>query len=401
MMTAKALPSLKPALQLADIFPATHTFNPREPYGGNPFVAEDAPASDALTGGQLSLAGCLRVLCHRSAATGQVLALIRWAGFACEGRRDIYAGEDQYRALLASCKPGTVIFQHAHPPEAADPALSCVPHRTLTALNNKSNLPALAPASSTPRRQEIPASGPGAAQHWARLPVPVVLKVPSQHSLGSGEGVRICHDQAGLRSARDDFALADVVIAEEFIEIRENWCVQFACRPAGRIQYLGAAEQLVDRNGRYLGNWVSAPEPPQLVIDLGREIAMRGAARGYFGIAGFDIATAADGRILALDLNFRVNGSTTGLLYRDSLRDLHGPVEIMSRTLRDSRGWGHACEVLGEHIGAARILPFAGYDPGPGASAPARMSVLLTGRTRGDVTGAIAGLQRLGLIGPA
>lgn len=397
-MKRKAPPALKPALRLADIFPATHTFNPREPYGGNPFVAEDALVSDALTGGQLSLTGCLRVLCHRGVATDHVLGLVTQAGFGCEGQRILYDGEDEYRVLLAGCKPGTVIFQHAHPPVAADPGLSCIPHCTLTALNNKSNLATLAPASATPHRQLIPASGPAAAQRWARLPVPVVLKIPSHHSLGSGEGVRICHDKASLRSALDDFAQAKAVIAEEFVEIRENWCVQFACLPAGRVQYLGAAEQIIDRDGRYLGNWISAAEPPQAVIDLGREIAARGAARGYLGIAGFDIVAAADGRILVLDLNFRVNGSTAGLLYRDSLRDLHGPVEIMFRTLRDSRGWGHACETVAEHIGAGRILPFAGYDPAPGSGAAARMSVLATGPTRGDVAGTMTSLRRHGLI---
>lgn len=396
-MTRKALPPLKPTLRLSDVFPATHTFNPREPYGGNPFVAEDVPASDALTGGQLSLAGDVRVLCHCGVATEGVLGLINWAGFDCDGRRDLYDGEEAYLSLLAECKPGTVIFQHAHPPEIVDPELSCIPYSTLTALNNKSSLATLAPASATPRRQILPTSGPAAAQTWATLPVPVVLKVPSHHSLGSGEGVRICRDKASLRSAVDDFARAQAVIVEEFIEVTENWCVQFACLPGGFVQYLGTAEQIVDRNGRYLGNWVSAPEPPQAVIDLGSEIARRGAALGYLGIAGFDVVAAADGRVLVLDLNFRVNGSTTGLLYRESLRDVHGPVEIMFRILRDSRGWAHACEAVTDDVCAGRILPFAGCHPAPNSGAAAKMSVLVTGSSRSEVTSLIASLRRRGL----
>jgi hypothetical protein len=397
MMTRKTLPLLKPTLRLSDIFPATHTFNPREPYGGNPFVAEDAQASNALTGGQLSLTGDLRVLCHSDVATEGVLGMINWAGFDCGDHRDLYNGQDAYFSLLTGCKPGTVIFQHAHPPEMADPGLSCIPYSTLTALNNKSSLATLAPASATPKRQIMPTSGPAAAQMWATLPVPVVLKVPSHHSLGSGEGVRICRDKASLRNAVDDFQRAEAVIAEEFIEITENWCVQFACLPGGLVQYLGTAEQIVDPNGRYTGNWISAPEPPQAVIDLGGEIATRGAECGYLGIAGFDVVAAADGRILVLDLNFRVNGSTTGLLYRESLRDVHGPVEIMFRILRDSHGWAHACEAVTDDIWAGRILPFAGYHPAPGSGAAARMSVLATGPTRSDVTSMVASLRRRGL----
>lgn len=396
-MTRKALPLLKPALRLSDIFPATHTFNPREPYGGNPFVAEDAPASDALTGGQLSLTGDLRVLCHCGVATEGVLGLVSRAGFDYEGRRNLYSGEDTYLSLLAESKPGTVIFQHAHPPEMADPGLSCIPYSTLTALNDKSSLAALAPVSATPRRQIMRTSGPAAARRWAALPVPVVLKVPSHHSLGSGEGVRICRDKASLRNAVDAFARARAVIAEEFIEITENWCVQFACLPGGFVQYLGTAEQIVDQNGRYMGNWISAPDPPRAVIDLAGEIATRGTARGYLGIAGFDVVAAADGRILVLDLNFRVNGSTAGLLYRESLHDIHGPVEIMFRILRDSRGWEHACEAVADDICAGRILPFAGYHPPPGSEAAARISVLATGPTRRDVTSTIASLRQRGL----
>lgn len=397
-MTRTAPRPMKPALRFSDIFPATHTFNPREPYGGNPFVAEDALASDALTGGQLSLAGDLRVLCHRHVATDRVLGLVNRAGFDNEGQRDLYDGEDAYLALLAGCEPGTVVFQHAHPPELADLGLSCIPHSVLTALNDKSSLAALAPASATPRRQTISMAGRAAAQLWAELPVPVVLKVPSQHSLNSGEGVRICHDKASLRSAVNDFAKAQFVIAEEFIEIRDNWCVQFACFAGQLVQYLGTAEQIVDRDGRYQGNWISTPEPPQEAIDLGREIATRGAARGYLGIAGFDIVAAADGRILVLDLNFRVNGSTAGLLYRESLRDAQGPVEVMFVTLRDSHGWAHACAILTEYVAAGRILPFAGYDPAPCSGAAAKMSVLATGPTRDDVTSMIASLRWQGLM---
>lgn len=396
-MTRKSPPLLKPALRLSDIFPATHTFNPREPYGGNPFAAEDAPASDALTGGQLSLTGNLGVLCHCDVATESVLGLVNWAGFDYEGRRKLYNGKDAYLTLLAESKPGTVIFQHAHPPGAADSRLSYVPYSTLTELNNKSSLAALAPASATPKRQMILTSGPAAAQMWATLPVPVVLKVPSHHSLGSGEGVRICRDKASLRKAADEFSRAQTAIAEEFVEITDNWCVQFACLPGGQVRYLGTAEQIVDRDGRYLGNWISAPEPPQAVIDLGSEIATRGAARGYLGIAGFDVVAAADGRILVLDLNFRVNGSTAGLLYRESVREVHGPVEIMFRVLRDSRGWAHACEMVADDICVGRILPFAGYDPAPNSGAAARMSILVAGPTRSDVASMIASLRRRGL----
>jgi len=394
---ARAERVLSPSLALDEVFGDGVTYNPREPYGGNPFVGEDAPVSNALTGGQLVIAGGLRVMCHRAVARDQVLDLVRRAGFVVHTALEPYGDQVEYEQLLAGKAPGTVVFQHAHPPEQADPSLYWIPKRTLETLNDKSCLNSLAPAAAIPRRDVVPTRGHWAAAQWAAQPLPVVVKVPSHHSLGAGEGVRICRDRAGLRAALDDFAAADELVVEEFLDVRTSWCVQFACLADGSVRWLGGAEQLVDDHGHYWGNWISA-SPQAEAAELGREIAARGAAAGYRGVAGFDIALTGDGRLVALDCNFRINGSTVGLLCHSAIQELHGAAEIQFRTVRDSRGWASLCGTLEPLAREGRVLPYAGYDPaGEPASGIARASVLVTGPTREDVARTVDRLLACGL----
>ncbi len=392
---------LEPALRLADIFPAGLTFNPREPYGGNPFVPEDSPASDALTGGALPICGSMAMMCHRAVAGDHVLDLIAAAGFRCETSIEKFAGEADYRALLEAHAPRSVIFQHAHPGSAVSSLLGYVPGELLSYLNDKSNLPRLVPAHTLPRRRTLPMPGAGKApwtvEPWQSLLPPMVLKVPSGYSLGSGEGVRICRGRGDISMALAEFEAAACLIAEEYLELRENWCVQFACLPGGGVRYLGSAEQVVDADGRYQGNWIGSREPSGMVIDLGWDVATRGSATGYAGVAGFDIAITADGRPVVLDLNFRINGSTLGLAYRESLFEQYGPMEILVRSVRDTRGWDHLRGALSAP-GAGIVLPYAGYDPAAGdGGGTARASILIGGPDRNEVLAAQSELMNRGL----
>lgn len=394
-MRASARPAIEPAIALDRLYPPGVVYSPREPYGGNPFVPEDAPVSDALTGGQLAVAGRMRVLCHRGVVRDHVLDLVRQAGFAVAADLGTFADEEQYLSLLAAQAPGTVVFQHAQPAHVVDPALCWIPRETLVALNDKSRLAELAPREAVPAREVVPAAE--VAARWSELPVPVVLKVPSEHSLGAGEGVRLCRSRADLRAALGELAAATELVVEEFLDLRGNWCVQFACLGGGALRHLGTAEQLVDRDGHYWGNWITAA-PPEAVVELGREIAARGAARGYRGVAGFDIALTRDGRFRVLDCNFRINGSTAGLLCREAVLEVRGPGEIMFRSVRDRRGWSSLRSALAEAVANGSVLPFAGYDPaGDPAGGAARASVLVTGRDRDAVLRVVAALTAAGL----
>ena len=103
-------------------------------------------------------------------------------------------------------------------------------------------------------------------------------------------------------------------------------CLNLAADHQGVVHYIGSADQVVADDGTYMSSWVS-PEltPPEPAILLAREIMMRAAAMGYIGFAGFDIGLLPDGRALFFDLNFRVCGSTTTLLWYDEVCRRIGP----------------------------------------------------------------------------
>ena len=396
-MAVPARPSLRPSLRLDEIYPPAWTFNPREPYGGNPFVAENAAESDFLSGRNLPLMGRMSVICHRRAAGAEVLDLVRSAGFECEARIAFFETEGEYRGLLTRQAPGSVVFQHVHPRAEAEEALYAVPRDLLTFLNDKANLAELVPPHAVPRRRLLPAAEGKAAQLSTRIPTPVVLKVPSEHSLGGGEGVRICRERADLRQALADFAPARELVVEELVEIRENWCLQYACGDDG-MSYLGAAVQLVDDQGRHYGNWITATSPPQDAVALGREISARGAALGYRGVAGFDVVLTHDGRLLVLDLNFRLNASTIGLLYFTPIREAWGADRLLVRTLHDRLGWPHLEAVLRDGVESAQVLPFGGYSPaGAAGREGAIAAVLIAGREPEEISGTLTRLADAGV----
>lgn len=105
---------------------------------------------------------------------------------------------------------------------------------------------------------------------------------------------------------------------------------------------------------------------------------------GYRGFAGFDMGVDAAGQIWVFDLNFRLNGSTTGLLLlRAGFDQLGAPV---MRTRSWTAGVGFADLARAVRAAAARgeLLPFCLYDPGDGPT-PGRLGGAVLGRSRQEV----------------
>ena len=70
------------------------------------------------------------------------------------------------------------------------------------------------------------------------------------------------------------------------------------------------------------------------------EPVRRGAAMGYRGIAGVDLAFTPEGRIYALDLNFRLNGCTAAILLAPAGERTGERTVMHFRTLRTSETRG-------------------------------------------------------------
>lgn len=176
-----------------------------------------------------------------------------------------------------------------------------------------------------------------------QLPEQFPYLIKTSHGL-SGEGTYI------IRSASDlnyclaelrkylDIKLLDTIIVSEFVKnVVQNYCVQFYVSKAGDITLIGTTSQLVTPEGNYLGGLIHYRK-----IDMSKfyeMIAVIGQyahQQGYFGIIGFDVLEDQDGQLYAIDVNFRVNGSTALCLQRHTLLGLGKEVAKYSSDYRMS-----------------------------------------------------------------
>jgi hypothetical protein len=356
--------SVRPALQLADVVGPGKTFNPRQPYlttGISPDSDEDC---DGFTGAYLVAAGPMRVMCHEAAATGAARELLAMTGQPVRAELLTYRDRTEYDDMLARSGPGEVVYQHLHPPEEAPPSTYAVSRPLLAELTDKAVLHHVVDFAHLARRRVVPTSE--LVRSVADDELPVVVKASCEESLGGGDGVRFCRTPADVARAAVDFAPAPAAVVEEMLDIVDNWCVNFAVRHDGVVQYLGAAEQIVSPAGVYVGSRVGPP-PWEEAVDLGYDIADAARRRGYVGMAGFDIVRTADGRTLALDLNFRFNACTAALLLREALVEWSGRPYGRVAGFRANLPDGPLLEAVGRFVTERVFAPTGSFLPESGA----------------------------------
>ncbi|MHC4955396.1 MAG: hypothetical protein ACYTGZ_16205 [Planctomycetota bacterium] len=383
------------AWTLRDVFAPGLVYDPVPCFAEPGWLPSSRDVLDGLSGGQIALAGDYPVICHRSASTPAIRRLLQDVGYPEAQRLIPYETEAEYQGVLAQCATdGTrIAVGHAHAEAAMDPASYWIPRDLLCALNDKGNLGDLVPPGSLPQRTRLSADEFRALAAGA-APLPAAVKVASPLSSGAGFGVKLCRTPDDWADAQREFSGSPHVVVEEWLEIRSIWCAGFILRPPAPPRYIGAAEQVAKEDGRYQGNWISVREvTPEPVVRLGRSMAVAAAERGYDGICGFDIVVCADGSVKAIDANFRFNGSSLPLalrpwmnannaaLARSLFWSFDGPFAEMDRTIRAAVARGH-------------FLPYSMWD---GGDSPSRVSGIVVGGDREEITARIDGLARDGL----
>jgi len=394
---------------LADVYGPGHVYCPRASFTVPGWLPRNASTLDLVTGGQLTIAGAMPVLCSAGVATDEAQRLLADAGLAVTAPLLRYAGADEYAAVLeALVRTGTrLVCQHVHPAAEVPEASTWIPPRVLRFLNNKGNLGALVPEALVPARRLVRladvARGAGEAGDDATSAAlarrPVVLKAASDLSSAAGGGVWICRDDADLVRASRELAGVEAVVVEELLPIERSVCLHFVVAIDGDIRYLGAAEQVVDAAGRWQGNWITNEAAPSAAVAAGYEIMRRAVLRGYIGFAGFDVACCADGRLRVLDLNFRVNGSMTAVFLRGEMSRLRAVGAMRLRTWRGSGDFASLIAAAGDAVAAGTLVPLAVYDPVRGKTdGPPLLAGLLLGDARDEVARREADLARRGLV---
>jgi hypothetical protein len=314
---------LRPVLTMSDVFGPGHTFVPRVHDATSDWLPPGACVLDSLTGNQLAIAGDMPVVCSEGFTTPVGLDLLALAGLELARNRIPFRAGGALKATAEAAKlGGMLVLQHAFPSDAWQSARSWIDMTLLSYLNNKANLPALSPARHTPAREVVDrAEFFSAREH--RLPI--VLKAATDQSSGGGSGVVICRNPADFDRARALFKQCDQIVVEAMLDIVGNPCLNFAVIAPDDVRYLGSAEQVVSPEGKHQGNWIDLEAPlPPAVVEPAMEVVQRGAAMGYRGFVGVDMAVTRDEHAYVLDLNFRLNASTAALVLAPAIQDRFG-----------------------------------------------------------------------------
>lgn len=376
---------LQPTLTMAKLYGPGHVYAPRAHPKSSDWIVRDPAVLDALTGNQLSIAGDMDVVCSAGVATPLGLELLTEAGL--QPAYSIHTFCDEQHAIettLRFAECGTkVIVQHIYPDGVLNGRALWIDARLLSYLNNKANLAELVPAANVATRLVMSPDtffGDGAA-----LPVPIVLKVATDFSTGGGADVAICRTIEDLAAAHDRFAGCERLVIESCQSILRNLCLHYAVMPDGTTRYLGFADQDIDANGRYRGNWISPGSSlPSEVINIGLAIVTRGALLGYRGFVGIDIAETDDARWVVLDLNFRVNGSTATVLLAPAIQRALGPCCLHLRSFQCDAGFMHLLAAARSALRSGSIIPLGTFDPTVAghAGCPSRLSALVVAESQ-------------------
>jgi len=391
---------LKPIQSLSQIYGSDVIYSPRASPNACTWLPHDEFILDGMTGGQISVAGDMPIFCAAGASTPEGLRLLRDAGFDFPRKVFRYSAAVDYLHKLKSLYNGRrkIALLHVHPASELPPEACWVKPETLSFLNNKANLATLVSPCHVPaRRMLIPGR---LLIELSSHRFPLVVKAATDESSGGGVDVAICRTSRDLKQAAVMLQSCRRVVIEEFLPIKRNLCLNYAATAEGTINYLGCAEQVSDANGKYRGNWIDPTTmAPPLAIEIGTRVVAAGFALGYYGCVGVDMGVLEDDRIVAFDLNFRVNGSTAALLLAESVQRTSGRTVLRFRALQGSGTYRDLLKSAYAAIHKGVFLPLSSYDPEGGGypKARPRMTGLILGKTREKVEEHERELSTMGL----
>jgi hypothetical protein len=306
----------RPALE-AGVPPGRHR-DTRDVYSARPVgVAADVP-----------------VICSAGGTDPVLLAVMRDGGLPVGTDLREFRSEAEFVARVAEALSDGLLISMEYP----QPTTLCPDDRAVKSaqlvgyLNNKSSISTLVDPRFQARRGVVPrgdlAEAAPAEKSW-------VLKAATNEAHGGSLDVYL--HRAGEQIVLPAFTdvLSEFVI-EEYLEIRRNWGIQLYVGADGTARVLAVTEQRIDPAGIYVGGRFGqvVPPPTELLAEC-LAIAARAAVLGYRGLCSLDCAQTQEGRLVFLDLNFRITSGSVPLLALQSVRPeaLELPAESVKLTV--------------------------------------------------------------------
>lgn len=379
--------------RLSRIFPENGFLAPRvmeEMSRWTPF------ADEGVSGALLGIAKGMDIICHRDACLPVTRSAIADSGLDLPASIQSYTTRAGYldhmaQAISAGQK---AITTFPTPDGLFDDTAFLVAPRLQRWLNHRASLPALVPPENMPPRRLVQGREQ-IASALQTLSLPAVIKAADDAGSSGGAGVAIARAARHRRRALRRFADCSAIIVEDFIPARANVCVQVAILPDGSSHLIGGSAQICSQGGLYMGSLAG----PGIGLPTGSEalaltIAARAAARGYRGIAGFDMLEAPDGRLVVIDLNFRPNGSTPLLLVLARLAPERGLPLARFAVCNSSDRLDKTLPRLAQAFAAGWLVLTGAYDDG---IAPARLRLVVLAQDAQHLAQRLWQLERSGL----
>lgn len=360
-------------------------------------VSRWTPFSDeGVSGALLGVAAGLDVICHQAACLPVTMSAISDCGLKLPDSVLPYTTRGEYLDHMAACisTGQKAVTTFPTPDGLFEDAAYLVAPRIQRWLNQRCSLPALVPADHLPPRRLVE----GAEQIDAALKslrLPAVVKAADSAGASGGAGVAIARAARHRRRALRRFADCSAVVIEDFIPARTNICVQVAVLPDASVQLIGVSAQICSPGGLYMGS-LAGPDikQPSGAADLALTMGARAAALGFRGVAGFDMLETADGRLFAIDLNFRPNGSTPLLLVLSGLGSERGLPHARFVLCTSADRLDKALSRLGADFSAGWLLLTGAFDD---QSAPPRLRLVVLAETPQQLALRLRHLERKGL----
>ncbi|WP_053368147.1 ATP-grasp domain-containing protein [Bacillus sp. FJAT-27245] len=379
---------IEPSMTLQDIFGPELVFNPRVSFQGLGWIPTNENMDDFRTGALLPIAGDMPLVCNDRTVTDETLALFEKAGITPASNLLVYDSEESFYSLLDKLNSGRQkkVMNQPVPDSEVPEENYWIDKDVFSYLNNKANLGELVPREHRPKRTVVsPSEAVSVKAEWN---YPFVMKAGTDLPNAGGHDVFFCHTDEDFAKGLESLKESESIVIEELVDIKKNYCIQFAKTHDGKTIYLGAGEQITTDTGEYKGNWIpNAEGPPDEAIALGESIMEKACELGYKGVAGFDILLTEDGRVLCIDLNFRLNGSTPALLLKDSIFRSQNTQDMMYKTWKIDGEWEEFLSVCKNMIESGSLIPLAIYHPEEEAGSGMQPFIngLLLGDSRKDI----------------
>lgn len=229
--------------------------------------------------------------------------------FPCFSRKNIisYSDGGHIEAIRATVQDRALYV--LHPYDAIPEKKYAIPWSLIQTLNDKTLLHRL--STKIPKRSICNIDTIGDIKEF-----PIVIK---WRSWASGDGVKIIYNHTELQEAIKFFWWEEELLVEEFLTIEDNFNIQLAIKD-DKISILWISRQYTNSAWEYNGNIIlRGATIPQQVQEIAVEACERAKQNGFRGVCWLDIVKDKFDQYYLIDPNFRINGSTSTLLFSKHL----------------------------------------------------------------------------------